>query len=109
MTAVCGKCGRDCRTALALSKHEPKCEGEIVGKRGPALLDAAPEFIFYDRHSQKGEKCPRCSEIWEDFLILDENTWVCLKCGCQFMPRERLNAVNEWKLKDAERKRAGNP
>lgn len=157
MTAICPKCGRDCRTALALGKHEAKGCGEPVGTvtiqgseipvyagetekvvltpenhnpedwkpidghdgtateiavmsglNDPRLLRAWPwkdTCKFSDRHQTKTEKCPKCCEIWADFLILDENTWVCLSCGCHFMPREKLNQINDWKLKDAERRR----
>jgi len=100
MTAICSKCGRDCVTKLALGKHEAKCEVEVFSGL------SQPSYFFSDRHQTKNEKCPRCMEIWADFLILDADTWVCLSCGCHFTPRERLNVVNEWKLKDAERRRS---
>lgn len=132
MTAICSKCGRDCRTALALGKHEAKgCDGtgipEVVltpENHDPEdwkpieghdvttsemirfTEDTLPDYEFSDRHKTKIEKCPKCNEIWADFLILNENTWVCLSCGCHFMPREKLNAINEWKLNDAERRRS---
>ena len=112
MTAICSKCGRDCTTKLALGKHQMKgCEGPKVnvpdGWDPPISEDAEkpPKYLFYDRHTAKGEMCPKCCEIWEDFLILNGNTWVCLKCGCHFTPKETLNQVNDWKLKDATRRR----
>lgn len=96
MTAICSKCGRDCVTQLALGKHEAKCGG---------VNEAAP-YRFSDRHATNAEKCPRCLDVFTDFLILNGDTWVCLECGCHFTPRERLNAVNEWKRADAERRRS---
>ena len=96
MTAICAKCGRDCKTQLALGKHEAICVG---------VNETAP-YLFYDKHTDGREKCPMCKEIWADFLILDNDTWVCLACGCRFMPKARLKDVNEWKLADAGRRRA---
>jgi hypothetical protein len=122
-------------TALALGKHEKKgCEGILSPLVVPIDAVHCPEpkpgdFIipnqdiqigrsnewpwpkdehtFSDRHQTKGtEKCPKCNEIWADFLIIDGATWVCLACGCHFTPRERLNAINEYKLAEAERRRA---
>jgi len=106
MTAICPKCGRDCRTALALGKHEAKgCEGMEQVVLTPENHNPESLYSFYDPHTGKNEKCPKCNEIFVFHLILDENTWVCLKCGCHFMPKERLNEINEWKLNDAQSRR----
>ena len=91
MSAICQKCGRDCRTALALSKHEAKC-CPTETQQEPDL-----EYIFYDRHEQKAAKCPVCKEIWSDFLVVDPMKWVCLKCGCYFIPTEKLKEINDWR------------
>lgn len=93
MTAICGKCGRDCRTKLALGKHEAKCDGITVV---PEYGDDAGKWVFYDRHEGKGHKCPKCNEIWADFVILGEMDWVCLKCGCHFVPKDKLEEMREY-------------
>lgn len=98
MTAICSKCGRDCKTALELGKHEDKCTVVPI----EVAIDK-PKHAFYDRHQQTGDKCPQCKETWSDFIILSETTWVCVKCGCQFMPKGKLTEINEWRLKHGEK------
>jgi hypothetical protein len=77
---ICRYCERDCRTKLALDKHEAVC-------------DKRP--VFYDRHEQLREKCPVCKETFTYFWKREDDLWVCLKCGCVFVPR--------WKFAEIER------
>ena len=82
---ICKLCGRDCRTALALSKHEPKCEGE---------------FKFSNRHETKmSEKCPICLDGLKDFWKKEEDTWVCLTCGCHFSPKRLIDRINQGRIR----------
>lgn len=119
MTAICPKCGRDCKTALALGKHETKgCEGP---EAPPVVQTTMPDLPLSDRdraHCQaavlamggnpfkftnwqetKGdfktiaERCPRCSNEIAQFWKKDEWTWVCLECGINFTPRTKLREL----------------
>uniref|UniRef100_A0A6H2A144 Uncharacterized protein n=1 Tax=viral metagenome TaxID=1070528 RepID=A0A6H2A144_9ZZZZ len=122
MTAICLKCGRNCVTKLALSKHYKKggCATEIEGEHDPVFIDedyptvtsemfhVKPKYTFYDPHTKHtveniNEKCPKCNEIFVYLLILNDLTWVCLKCGCHFTPREKLTEINAWRLKETTR------
>jgi len=75
---ICRYCGRDCKTALGLKKHEAACDQKLE---------------FYHRHEKLSEKCPICNEIWADFWKKEPDLWVCLKCGCTFVPRSRFEEV----------------
>ena len=37
-------------------------------------------------HESDGEKCPKCREIFTDFMMIDTNVWACYKCGTVFVP-----------------------
>lgn len=99
---VCLKCGRDCRTKLALSKHENKCSGSSFEIEGEIY-----ELSFSNRHETSRlkipEKCPVCSEFFIDFWIKDPSTWVCLGCGCHFTPKSILSEIYAEKIRIANR------
>lgn len=75
---ICRYCGRDCKTKLGLDKHEKAC-------------DQKPEF--YDRHEKKGVKCPVCRDTFRYFWKKRWDEWVCLECGCVFVPRFRVEEI----------------
>jgi len=81
----CKYCGLDCKTKLALGKHEAVCE-----KR--------PEF--YDWHSKKEEKCPICRGITRFFWKREWDLWVCLECGCVFVPKSRVREIEQIRCGD---------
>ena len=43
----------------------------------------------------KGEKCPKCNMITQNFLVKDDVTWVCYVCGTHFTPRGILYVERE--------------
>lgn len=77
MTAICEGCGRDCRTKLALSKHEIKCMGK-----------PKESVQFLNRHHKTGEKCSICRDVFSDLGVIDANTLFCLACGCVFKTKK---------------------
>jgi len=94
MAAICGKCGRDCRTRLALGKHEGKCEGLVPAGEVLPVGSLAARVEYSNRHGDDGTaKCPRCNEIFKTFLKLGEETWVCLTCGAHFTPKHVLARI----------------
>uniref|UniRef100_A0A6M3KES7 Uncharacterized protein n=1 Tax=viral metagenome TaxID=1070528 RepID=A0A6M3KES7_9ZZZZ len=87
---------------MALNAHENKC---YALKEDDEL---ETKHTFYDPHTKHtveniNEKCPKCNEIFVYLLILNDLTWVCLKCGCHFTPREKLTEINAWRLKETTR------
>jgi ribosomal protein L37AE/L43A len=74
---VCDKCGRDCGTSLALSKHQPVC----------GLTLEHPDFV--NRFNTK-DRCPKCNQFGKSFYIKDPDTWVCMECGIHFTPFDRM-------------------
>jgi hypothetical protein len=72
----CEKCGKEFANPGAFGGHSKACKG----------------LEFYSRHEGLYEKCPVCNEIWADFWKRDD-LWVCLKCGCAFVPRSRFEEV----------------
>ena len=36
---------------------------------------------------ETGEKCPKCSEGWQNFMVISEGLYGCFKCGCVFVPK----------------------
>ena len=113
MTAICLKCGRDCRTALALGKHEAKgCDGKmeevILTSENHNPEDFQPivghdvareTFEFSNWQETKGdfktiaERCPKCANEIAQFWKKDEWVWVCLECGLNFTPRRKLREL----------------
>ena len=76
----CPKCGMECKTKLALSKHEPKCEFLYDHERFTNRFDG-------------GQRCPKCSQYGKSFYKLSVETWVCLECGMHFTPGVVLDGL----------------
>lgn len=56
-----------------------------------------PEYRLTSRSDKETntEKCPRCLFMGKSFLILSEDVWVCLDCGCHFTSRKRRNFLRD--------------
>jgi ribosomal protein L37AE/L43A len=35
----------------------------------------------------EGEKCPKCLNTWQNFMIVTEDLWACYDCGTVFVPK----------------------
>jgi ribosomal protein S27AE len=40
-------------------------------------------------------KCPKCSEGGQSFMILSDELYGCFKCGCVFVPKEARDSFRE--------------
>ena len=76
MEYICGQCGRDCGSKMALGKHELKC------------IPFTSRFGGVDR-------CPICNNHNKSFYCLGDETLVCMECGVHFMPRGALELRRE--------------
>ena len=89
----CRYCLLDCRTPLALEKHEAKCSKN-------------ERIKIMSRHKKAREdRCPVCLDAFVELGVIDAETWVCLNCGCHFTPRSRLFDINEKRREEAEKAR----
>lgn len=53
------------------------------------------DFRLLSKHdADKTEKCPRCLQIFQNFLDLGHNQLACLKCGCVFVGRDVRSFVD---------------
>ncbi|MGY5852136.1 MAG: hypothetical protein RTU92_01060 [Candidatus Thorarchaeota archaeon] len=109
---ICKKCGLDCATWLALSKHEKKgCNSlpDIVERAfDPPEYDAGGMKLhyFYSRFERLNEKCPNCKEIFADFWKKSDTDWVCLKCHTVFVPKSVMGKVLEYRKKQVEEEKS---
>lgn len=74
---ACEKCGRDCKSKMALDKHQSIC----------GLSIDHPDFV--NRFNTQ-DRCPKCSQFGKSFYIKDPHTWVCMECGIHFTPTETM-------------------
>jgi len=44
-------------------------------------MEVASKF----KEEYKGERCPKCSETFSNFIIIDDNLLACYKCGTVFV------------------------
>ena len=42
-----------------------------------------------------GEKCPNCKFIGRSFLVVGDDLWACMDCGCVFVPKRKRLEIRE--------------
>lgn len=78
----CSKCGRDCKSKMALDKHQPTC----------GLIESHDRFT---NRFDSSQRCPKCSQYGKSFFKKDEVTLACLECGIQFVPDDVLKLLRD--------------
>jgi uncharacterized C2H2 Zn-finger protein len=54
------------------------------------------DFRILSRHdADRNEKCPHCSMIFQNFLIIDDLKLGCLRCGTVFVKKEARDFVRD--------------
>jgi len=81
-SCVCQKCGRDCKTKMALDKHQSVC----------GLTEKHEKFT---NRFDGEQRCPKCSQYGKSFYKKDKETLVCLGCGIHFTPDSVLRKLRE--------------
>ena len=80
----CPHCDKEYSRPDMFENHKEKCGGTFSS------------YDFSDRLETKGrERCPQCMDGFVHFQIKDNQTWVCLNCGCHFTPRAELAEIKE--------------